>query len=50
LVGSRKPKLARVREVPSKANKTVMARFFAAPDEDDRKLARKYMASQLNTH
>jgi len=48
LIGSRKPKLARVHSQPSKRNKLVPARFLTAPTEEDRTLARKYMATQLH--
>lgn len=48
LIGSNKPKLARVTEKPSKRNKLIMARFLTAPSEEDRTLARKYLASQLH--
>ena len=49
LVGSSKPKLARVKETPSKANPKIMARFFAAPDDADKGVARKYLATQLHS-
>jgi hypothetical protein len=45
LLGKNRPKLARIAEKPSKKNKSVMARFLAAPDDADIALATKYMKS-----
>ena len=45
LLGKNKPKLARVAEKPSKKNKTVNARFLAAPEDADIEVARAYMKS-----
>jgi hypothetical protein len=45
LLGKNRPKLARVTEKQSKKNKTVMARFLAAPDDADIALAKAYMKS-----
>lgn len=48
LVGSRKPKLARVAEKPSKKNKLIMARFFDAPSDQDKVHAREYMKAHAH--
>lgn len=47
LIGKGRPNLSRVNETPSKRNEKIMARFLSAPTDEDKRVARRYLASQL---